>query len=89
MEWQMIETTTNAGLHEFVTQQVLVRYARPGTGAADLGTGPGAMAARLQALGCNVVAVDRDANGYQAGLPHLATFAQADCVDRPAQRDAA
>jgi 2-polyprenyl-3-methyl-5-hydroxy-6-metoxy-1,4-benzoquinol methylase len=67
----MLSTTTNGGLHEFVFERVLCRYARPGVRAADLGTGPGAMAARLNSLGCDVVAVDRDANGYVAGPPHL------------------
>lgn len=68
----MIHTTTNAGLHDFVGERVLSRYAKPGMRAADLGAGPGAMAARLRTLGCQVTAVDRDANGYQAGLPHVA-----------------
>jgi len=67
----MIHTTTNAGLHDFVGERVLSRYAKPGMRAADLGTGPGAMAARLRALGCQVTAVDRNSNGYEAGLPHV------------------
>jgi 2-polyprenyl-3-methyl-5-hydroxy-6-metoxy-1,4-benzoquinol methylase len=56
----MPHTNTNSGLHEFVGERVLARYARPGVRAADLGAGPGAMAARLRSLGCDVVAVDRD-----------------------------
>jgi 2-polyprenyl-3-methyl-5-hydroxy-6-metoxy-1,4-benzoquinol methylase len=67
----MPHTTTNSGLHEFVSERVLVKYARPGVRAADLGAGPGAMAARLRSFGCDVLAVDRDANGFEAGLPHL------------------
>jgi 2-polyprenyl-3-methyl-5-hydroxy-6-metoxy-1,4-benzoquinol methylase len=67
----MIHTTTNSGLHDFVGERVLSRYARPGVRAADLGAGPGAMAARLQSLGCNVLAVDLDANGFAATLPHM------------------
>jgi len=67
----MLHTTTNSGLHDFVGERVLARYARPGVRAADLGAGPGAMAARLQSFGCEVVAVDRDANGFEAHLPHI------------------
>lgn len=79
----MIHTTTNSGLHEFVGERVLRRYVRPGLRAADLGAGPGAMAARLQLLGCDVVAVDRDARGFQANLPHITLdFDQADFATR-------
>lgn len=67
----MIHTTTNAGLHDFVGERILTRYAKPGMRAADLGAGPGAMAARLRTLGCQVTAVDRNANGYEASLPHV------------------
>lgn len=67
----MLHTTTNSGLHEFVKERVLARYARPGVRAADLGAGPGAMAARLRALGCEVLAVDRDPNGFEAQVPHV------------------
>jgi len=67
----MLHTTTNSGLHEFVGDRVLARYARPGVRAADLGAGPGAMAARLRSLGCDVIAVDRDAEGFEAEVPHI------------------
>jgi 2-polyprenyl-3-methyl-5-hydroxy-6-metoxy-1,4-benzoquinol methylase len=67
----MIHTTTNAGLHDFVAERVLSRYAKPGMRAADLGAGPGAMAVRLRTLGCQVTAVDRNANGFEAALPHV------------------
>lgn len=67
----MLHTTTNSGLHDFVGERVLARYARRDVRAADLGAGPGAMAARLQSLGCEVVAVDRDASGFEAQLPHV------------------
>jgi 2-polyprenyl-3-methyl-5-hydroxy-6-metoxy-1,4-benzoquinol methylase len=66
-----MHTTTNKGLHEFVGERVLPRYARPGIRAADLGSGPGAMALRLQSFGCDVLAVDRTAQGFEAGLPHV------------------
>lgn len=67
----MLHTTTNSGLHQFVIERVLARYAAPGARAADLGTGPGAMAERLTKLGCEVLAVDRDATGYEAQAPHI------------------
>src|SRR5260370_25183173 len=67
----MIHTTTNSGLHDFVGDRVLARFARRGVGAADLGAGPGAMAARLRSLGCEVVAVDRDSSGFEAEVPHI------------------
>lgn len=67
----MISTTTNNGLHGFVAEHVLSRYAKSGMRAVDLGTGPGAMAARLQSMGCSVVGADRDATDFAAGLPHV------------------
>jgi len=66
----MISTTTNQGLHEFVQESVLRHYARPGIRALDLGSGPGAMAARLQTFQCEVTAADRDASDFVADLPH-------------------
>jgi len=67
----MIETTTANGLHSFVVDRVLRNYARPGVRAVDLGSGPGAMAERLQSLGCAVLAVDRASDGYKASAPHV------------------
>src|ERR1051325_702042 len=64
-------TTTNRGLHEFLAHRVLVPYTRQGVQAVDLGTGPGAMAARLSAMGCDVLAADRDAHGFEAKVPHV------------------
>lgn len=75
----MPPTTTNAGLHEFVARCVLAEYARPGVRAADLGSGPGAMAARLKSMGCEVLAADRDLAGFEADVPHrLVDFNQRD-----------
>ena len=68
---EMPHTTTNSGLHEFVKERVLKRYAKKGLRAADLGSGPGAMAVQLQQLGCEVVAADRDASDFDATIPHL------------------
>ena len=67
----MIPTTTNSGLHDFVGNTVLVPLVRPGLKVADLGAGPGAMAARLAAMGCDVLAADLTKNGFAAGLPHV------------------
>jgi SAM-dependent methyltransferase len=67
-------TTTNFGLHDFVVDRVLPRYMGVGIRAADLGTGPGRMAARLQSLGFEVIAVDRERSGFIPDLPHA-------CVD--------
>lgn len=39
--------------------------------AVDLGCGPGAVATRLQALGCSVLAVDVFSEGYEASTPHI------------------
>ena len=67
----MLHTTTNRGLHDFVADHVLVRFAQPGVRAADLGAGPGAMAARLRSMGCDVLAVDRHSEGFAAEVPHV------------------
>jgi 2-polyprenyl-3-methyl-5-hydroxy-6-metoxy-1,4-benzoquinol methylase len=67
----MLHTTTNVGLHDFVCEHVLARFARPGVCAADLGAGPGAIAERLRSLGCDVVAVDRNSIGFEAQTPHV------------------
>jgi len=79
----MIRTTTNNGLHDFVVERVLARYARPGIRAADLGAGPGAMADRVRSLGCEVLAVDRDSQGFEANVPHISLdFDQPDFATR-------
>jgi len=67
----MIPTTTNSGLHDFVGNQILAGLVRPGLKAGDLGSGPGAMAARLAELGCDVLAADITKNGFEAKLPHV------------------
>ena len=70
----MLHTTTNKGLHDFVGEQVLSIYARPAIRALDLGSGPGAMADRLRRMGCDVLAADLSASGFQPDIPHV-------CVD--------
>ena len=67
----MLHTTTNSGLHEFLGERMLGAYVRPGIRAVDLGTGPGAMAARLHAMSCDVIAVDRDSKDFAADVPHV------------------
>jgi SAM-dependent methyltransferase len=66
-----MQTTTNKGLRGFVAERVLARYAVPGIRAADFGSGRGAIAERLHSFGCELVAVDRTAEGFEAGLPHV------------------
>jgi 2-polyprenyl-3-methyl-5-hydroxy-6-metoxy-1,4-benzoquinol methylase len=79
----MKETTTNNGLHEFVGKQVLTEFARRGAKAADLGSGPGAMAARLHSLGMEVLAADRSDADFKAELPHITVdFNQQDFATR-------
>lgn len=67
----MIYTTTNSGLHAFVADQIMVRYVRSGARAVDLGTGPGAMADRLQSMGCQTIGADMSADGFEPKLPHV------------------
>jgi SAM-dependent methyltransferase len=57
------------GLHEFVAEAVIPRYAkRPGR-CVDLGAGAGAMSARLDQAGWDVVAVDRDVEDFMVDVP--------------------
>ena len=74
----MLETTTLAGLHDYVVEEVLRRFASPGQMAIDLGTGSGALAVRLRALGWNTRAADINERGYKADVP----FAKVDLNDR-------
>ena len=74
----MLETTTLAGLHDYVVEGVLRRFASPGQMAIDLGTGSGALALRLRALGWNTRAADINERGYKADVP----FAKVDLNDR-------
>jgi SAM-dependent methyltransferase len=70
----MLETTTIAGLHDFLVNEVIPRFAKPGMPCLDLGAGPGALAARLRALGMDVQAADVNADGFRADVPFT-------CVD--------
>jgi len=66
-----LTTTTNQGLHDFVLQQVLGRFTKPGELAIDLGAGSGAFAVRMSGLGLNVRAADLNAKDYGADLPFV------------------
>jgi 2-polyprenyl-3-methyl-5-hydroxy-6-metoxy-1,4-benzoquinol methylase len=68
----MLGTATPSGLHDFVIRTVIVRHAKTGTRALDLGAGPGAMSERLDSLGCEVLAVDREATAYKGKQRFLA-----------------
>jgi SAM-dependent methyltransferase len=64
-----LKTTTMAGLHDFVVDQVLVRFVKPGERAIDLGAGSGLLALRMKALGWEVMGADKNASGFGAELP--------------------
>jgi len=66
-----LKTLTMPGLHDFVVSRVLPRFAKPGERAIDLGAGSGLLATRMQELGWNVMAVDRDASAFKAAMPFL------------------
>ena len=68
----MAREWTPKGLHQFVGESLIVRFARPGVKAIDLGSGGGAMAERMHSLGCEVVSADLSARGFEANLPHIA-----------------
>ena len=65
----MIETTTIAGLHDFLINEIIPRYVKPGMRSLDLGTGPGALAVRLRGLGLDVHAADLNAEAFKADVP--------------------
>jgi 2-polyprenyl-3-methyl-5-hydroxy-6-metoxy-1,4-benzoquinol methylase len=60
---ELIERTV-PGLHDAVIEVIRSRL-RPGLRAVDLGTGTGAFAARLERLGCRVIACDIDSRAYR------------------------
>lgn len=67
----MIRPIAPSGLHEFVGESVLAMLAHPGVKAIDLGTGYGAMAERLQNMGCEVLAADLCSDGFEAKVSHI------------------
>jgi len=67
----LLGTTTIVGLHDFVVEGVLRRFLVRGACAADLGAGTGELAVRLRGLGCDVLAVDLNRDGFDADVPFL------------------
>lgn len=72
-----LKTTTMPGLHDFVVERVLARFAQPGERAIDLGAGTGLLATRMQELGWNALGADKNVSGFKAALP----FQQVDLND--------
>jgi SAM-dependent methyltransferase len=68
----MIRERTIRGLHEYLAENVLGRFAVPGGKAVDLGTARGAMAERLKGFGLDVTAVGDSREEYEADLPFVA-----------------
>jgi 2-polyprenyl-3-methyl-5-hydroxy-6-metoxy-1,4-benzoquinol methylase len=66
-----LKTTTMPGLHDYVVNDVLPRFAKPGDRALDLGAGTGALAMRMQKLGWEVTGADMNVAGFKAPLPFL------------------
>lgn len=67
----MIRAKAVGGLHDFLTSEVLAKVAAPGKKAVDLGTGRGAIAERLQMMGCEVLAADVYRDDYEGEAPHV------------------
>jgi len=59
---------TMPGLHDFIVDSVLSRFANPAGRAIDLGAGTGALAVRMQELGWDVMAADRNGSEFKAPL---------------------
>ena len=67
-ESPILEERTIGGLHDFLIREVPPKYAKDGRRAVDLGAGSGALAVRLRDLGLAVLAVDIDAEGFNAPI---------------------
>jgi SAM-dependent methyltransferase len=67
----MISERTIRGLHAYLAENVLGRFAVRGARAVDLGTAKGAMAVRLHGLGMDVTAVGDSREEYEADLPFV------------------
>jgi 2-polyprenyl-3-methyl-5-hydroxy-6-metoxy-1,4-benzoquinol methylase len=65
---QELKTLTMPGLHEYVVNEVLPRFVKPGERAIDLGAGSGALAVRMQKFGWDVTAADMSADGFKSPL---------------------
>lgn len=60
---------TVLSLHDYVVTTVLSKFAGPGVRYVDLGAHSGALADRLQRLGCDATAADRDADAFRVSVP--------------------
>ena len=62
-----------AVLHKFDRRRKPANLVRQGKSVADLGSGPGATAARVKNMGCEVMAASNapDSNGYESGTASL------------------
>lgn len=67
----MPKPRTIRGLHDYLTENVLGRYAVRGGRAVELGAARGALAVCLQEFGLNVTAVDITREEYEADLPFV------------------
>jgi 2-polyprenyl-3-methyl-5-hydroxy-6-metoxy-1,4-benzoquinol methylase len=65
----MLGTTTIAGLHDFVFEQGVLRFAQLGSRALDLGAGSGLWGTRLAEHGFDVLCADKNSEGFSANLP--------------------
>ena len=59
------------GIHDFLMDTLLQRYAVGGGRAIDFGAGSGALAVKLQGLGFEVAAVDINREGFKADVPFV------------------
>jgi 2-polyprenyl-3-methyl-5-hydroxy-6-metoxy-1,4-benzoquinol methylase len=64
-----LTTSTNKGLHEFLLETVLPPLTERGARAIDLGGGSGALSIQLQQIGLDVVAADKNREGFKADVP--------------------
>jgi SAM-dependent methyltransferase len=67
----VLKKYTIGGLHDFLMDSVLLRYAVRGGRAVDLGAGSGALTVRLWELGFEVVAVDINQERFKADVPFV------------------
>lgn len=67
----MPEPRTVRGLHDYLTENVLGRYAVEGARAVELGAARGALAVCLQKFGLDVTAVDISREEYEADPPFV------------------
>lgn len=67
----ILKERTIGGVHDYLAEKVLGRYAVPGGSAVDLGAASGALAVRLQGFGFKVTAVDISREDFKADVPFV------------------